>query len=455
MAQERFKKAPPGKATLLDWERRAFGFGSVKDSPRSGKKKTREETCAGVADSIEQSPIKQLINTSQIKLDVSEQQRQMLRLLTHRATRKELTGESEPIQDLPSMQEPLRSSRTAEVPHATKKTTTERALEVTGNQGVEPAMEWLLAHADEAIPEVPPPSAEATDAPPEQEKQEGDGDLEPKADVAEAKEDADKESSASVVAKSLKCNECGRLFKSQLEIEFHAAKSGHSNFSESTEEKKPLTEEEKREQLKKLEEKMRQKRLEREETEKKEALEREKLRIRSGKEMVAAKKKLEEDEMKKLVEQRKREKMEEKLARQRVKDQIEQDKIARRAKFGGGAAPPDGAQQTLATPSAPPSATVSHPPKDYSQTRLQVPALFFAFQIRLTNGQALTQTFGSKEQLSAVRLYVEMNRTDGSGPFSLMTNFPKKIFTDDDYEKPLDLLGLVPSAVVIVSHSAC
>ena len=66
---------------------------------------------------------------------------------------------------------------------------------------------------------------------------------------------------------------------------------------------------------------------------------------------------------------------------------------------------------------------------------------FSKSQIRLTNGQALTQTFGSKEQLSAVRLYVEMNRTDGAGPFSLMTNFPKKIFSEDDYEKPLDLLG--------------
>ncbi|PSN56882.1 hypothetical protein C0J52_00651 [Blattella germanica] len=54
--QERFNKVPPRKATLLDWERRAFG--SVKDRPRSGRKKTREETCAGVAASIEQSPIK-------------------------------------------------------------------------------------------------------------------------------------------------------------------------------------------------------------------------------------------------------------------------------------------------------------------------------------------------------------------------------------------------------------
>ncbi|PSN58427.1 hypothetical protein C0J52_02802 [Blattella germanica] len=52
--QERFNKAPPRKATLLDWERRAFAFGSVKDRPR----KTREETCAAVAASVEQYPIK-------------------------------------------------------------------------------------------------------------------------------------------------------------------------------------------------------------------------------------------------------------------------------------------------------------------------------------------------------------------------------------------------------------
>lgn len=34
-----------------------------------------------------------------------------------------------------------------------------------------------------------------------------------------------------------------------------------------------------------------------------------------------------------------------------------------------------------------------------------------------------------------------MNRTDGDGSFSLMTNFPKKVFTDDDYDAPLDVLG--------------
>ncbi|PSN38613.1 hypothetical protein C0J52_26588 [Blattella germanica] len=56
--QERFNKAPPRKATLLDRERRSYTFGGVKDRPRSGRKKTREETYAGVDASIEQSPIK-------------------------------------------------------------------------------------------------------------------------------------------------------------------------------------------------------------------------------------------------------------------------------------------------------------------------------------------------------------------------------------------------------------
>ncbi|PSN51819.1 hypothetical protein C0J52_17692 [Blattella germanica] len=59
---ERFNMAPPRKATLLDWERRAFSFSSVKDRLRSERKKTREETCAGVLASIEQSPIKSTRN---------------------------------------------------------------------------------------------------------------------------------------------------------------------------------------------------------------------------------------------------------------------------------------------------------------------------------------------------------------------------------------------------------
>ncbi len=84
---------------------------------------------------------------------------------------------------------------------------------------------------------------------------------------------------------------CNKLFKTQAEVEFHAAKTQHTDFSESTEEKKPLTDEEKAEQVRKLEEKMKQKRKEREEKEKLEAIERERNRIKSGKEMIEAKRK--------------------------------------------------------------------------------------------------------------------------------------------------------------------
>lgn len=199
---------------------------------------------------------------------------------------------------------------------------------------------------------------------------------------------------------------------------------GHDKFSESMEEKKPLTEDEKKEQLAQIEAKLKQRRLEREAREKQEELEREKNRIRSGKEILEAKKKQEEIEIKKLVDQKKREKEEERLARQRVKEQIEQDKQMRKAKYGGQV------ETTIPVVQEPPSKPVTA--IDYSEVKLQ---------IRLTDGKILSQTFSAKEPLSAVRLYVEMNRTDQPGAFSLMTSYPRKIFSMEDYEKPLNSLG--------------
>ena len=56
--RERFNKAPPQRATQLNWEKRAFALGSVKDRLRSGRKTTRLETCPAVVASIERSPMK-------------------------------------------------------------------------------------------------------------------------------------------------------------------------------------------------------------------------------------------------------------------------------------------------------------------------------------------------------------------------------------------------------------
>lgn len=195
----------------------------------------------------------------------------------------------------------------------------EYALQVTNHKGVEMAMEWLLAHVDEEIPAAAAPAA-ATAA----------DDNAPSSSGAATEEAA--ATAEGAVAKSLKCDDCGKVFKDQTEVEYHAAKTGHSNFSESTEEKKALTEDEKKAQLSLIEEKLKQKRVEREEREKAEALERERNRIRSGKDMTEARRRMEEIEMKKIVDQRKREKEEEKAARDRVRAQIEADKAARKAK---------------------------------------------------------------------------------------------------------------------------
>lgn len=92
-------------------------------------------------------------------------------------------------------------------------------------------------------------------------------------------------------------------------------------------------------------------------------------------------------------------------------------------------------------------ATVSPPIVDYQQTRIQ---------IRLPDGSTLTETFEKQEPLAAVRLFIQLKRGDPTGiqPFGMMTNFPRKVFQGEDYEMRLDNLGLVPSAVIIVTKSA-
>lgn len=321
-----------------------------------------------------------------------------------------------------------------------------KAVEVCGDQSVEAAMEWLLAHADEPMDTIEP--AEPMPKAPAVQPQSGSTASESTSHPAGPKDQAgegSKESAsgadaaaAEASAKSFKCDECGKLFRSAPEVEFHAVKSGHQSFSESVEEIKPLTEEEKQEQAKKLEEKIRQRRLEREEKEKREAIEREKERRKFGQEVATTRQKIEEQEMLKLAEEKKREKMEAMLAKKKVLADIERDKLERREKFNMGGPPP----AAVAKPPAPVAPV--EPKKEYDQCKLQ---------IRLTNGQTLTQTFGANEELAAVRLYVELNRTDGDLPFTLMTNFPKKVFTEEDYSKPLSTLGLVPSAVVILTKA--
>lgn len=294
-------------------------------------------------------------------------------------------------------------------------------------------MEWLVAHADEAIPQETEGSAVG-------------GQDSSTATVLERPSTSNSCSKPQLqVAKSLKCDDCGKLCSDQSEVDFHTAKTDHSNFSESTEEKNPLTKEEKIQQLALIEEKLKLMRLERVEREKQDALDREKNRIKSGKEMSEARRCKEEIEMKKIIQQRKREKAEEKEARDRVRAQIEADKARRKASQQSSPT-----ADILAAPSSVSSTTpplpseinaVKTPPKDYKETRILV---------RLQDGSTLTETFNVNEQLSAVRNFVQM-KTDSELPFGLMTSFPRKVFNSEDFDKPLSVLGLVPSAVLIMT----
>lgn len=103
---------------------------------------------------------------------------------------------------------------------------------VTSVQG---ALEWLEVNQDKSLEEIKAAAAE-------QESEEGPA-LQP-----------------GEVPRSLVCNECGKKFRSQAQAEFHASKSEHVDFAESTEEITPLTEEQKKQRLDDLREKLAAKR---------------------------------------------------------------------------------------------------------------------------------------------------------------------------------------------------
>ncbi|XP_042202517.1 UBX domain-containing protein 1 isoform X2 [Callorhinchus milii] len=266
----------------------------------------------------------------------------------------------------------------------------EKALLLSGNQGIEKAMDWLMEHEDDPNLDEPYLPPEGCVLPPPPEKPIGE--------------------------------------PAELTLE------------EQIKQNASLSEEEKKEQLRRLEELMKQRQQEREEREKKDEIEREKARRRQGQELAMIRQRLQEEEMRKVAEDRRREKLEDIRARQRVREKIERDKAERALKFGGGvaaASPPVPVIEPI-----PPSPQSQSTKREYEECRLQ---------IRLLDGSQITQTFRTWEQLAAVRLYVELNQKGAVlEPFNLMTSFPRKVFTEEDMEKPLQELGLVPSAVLIV-----
>eukprot|EP00842_Homolaphlyctis_polyrhiza_P003178 jgi/Hompol1/3861/HPOL_006791-RA len=221
-----------------------------------------------------------------------------------------------------------------------------RALKATKNAGLQSAMDWLFAHADEPDDAPESQDAETLQA----------GGSSNSAEAAAAADDGEI-SADQLTAQSLKCDDCGKLLRDAsfslilafgstatpldavrcvvstgAAAEAHAVRTQHVNFSESTMAIKPLTPEEKAEKLKQLQARLAAKREEKRLMEIEESKSKEKIRRKTGQEIQVLKEKQEEAEMKKAFEAKKREKEEEKAARERVKAQLEADRLERQRK---------------------------------------------------------------------------------------------------------------------------
>ncbi|CDO68833.1 hypothetical protein BN946_scf184805.g42 [Trametes cinnabarina] len=336
------------------------------------------------------------------------------------------------------------------------------ALKATGNRGLQPAMDFILENEGKPVPDLSsvsssggPAAAPSGSGEP---MDEDDEDLEALKAVygkklagggsgGVAAESSAGGSGEGAEAKSIKCSVCGKTFKNVDLANYHAEKSGHDQFEESTEEIRPLTEEEKKQKLAELKEKLAAKRAAKAKEEAKESLANEAIRRKANKDVNQIREELKQKELLKEAEKKRKEKLEDAKARAAVKAQIEADKRERAAKAARekalreGKAPPEQVA-TVAKPAA-----VAAPPtssKDYPETRLQ---------IRLASGgQPYITTLSSDAPLREVAEFLASQTLAvnvDTVKFSL--TFPRKIFAPEDFSKSLRELGLTPSAVLIAS----
>uniref|UniRef100_A0A183T745 UBX domain-containing protein n=1 Tax=Schistocephalus solidus TaxID=70667 RepID=A0A183T745_SCHSO len=237
--------------------------------------------------------------------------------------------------------------------------------------------------------------------------------------------------------------------KSEEEIQVHSARTGHANFSESADTVKPLTEEEKQAQIKRISEYLEKKKIQRQEEERVRQIEDEKRRREQGKTLVSAKIKFQEEEMRRVAEQTRREKAEDKAYRERLRAEIARDreeKMARaaaaKAEASGSPLPPSPVHQPVAATTPKTAPTYSRP----TECRLQV---------RTPTGQPVVATFKPSEPLSAVVLYVSQ-QWPGAPPngvdtreITLQTTFPTRKFTEEDLQRSLEDLGTFPCYLLL------
>eukprot|EP00158_Paraphelidium_tribonemae_P001792 Partr_v1_DN24819_c0_g1_i1_m29532 putative UBX domain protein len=297
-----------------------------------------------------------------------------------------------------------------------------KAMKATRNAGLQPALDWLEKHGDDK--DLNDPVAEQL--------------------PSNADDDED-ESAGGGEANSLRCVDCGKQLRNSDAAQMHAVKTGHANFEQSTEEVKPLTEEEKKAKLEELRVKMAAKRQEKAELEKEEEKQKEKMRRVNGQDLVRIKEELAEREMKQALEQKKREKREEMEARARIKAQIEEDKRARAEKFDQEKRMRAGLSQESTPPPAAQATAAKIESGNYAQTRIQIRAA--------GRPSPLTQAFAVDDPLQKLIDHLEKAGFP-AGTYSLSMTYPKRVIdcSESGAEKTFKQLDLVPSAAVVLSN---
>ncbi|KAI1250571.1 hypothetical protein MGN70_007628 [Eutypa lata] len=245
------------------------------------------------------------------------------------------------------------------------------------------------------------------------------------------------------VAMSLVCNECGKKFRSQAAAEFHASKTEHADFAESTEEIAPLTEEEKKARLEELREKVREKKAGKALEDKEEHKRNEQIRQKATKESQDLKEEIARKEQIKEAAKKRQEKLDDLEAKRRIKAKIEADKEERRRKAEEAKAAREGravpSASSSSTPAPAPAPAAARPAATHNEARLRLQ----------TPGGNVMKTLPAETTLFEVAQLLQSE--DGVAVTRFVMNFPRKTFEGSiDFGKTLKEAGLVPSAALIV-----
>jgi len=339
----------------------------------------------------------------------------------------------------------------------------DKALVATKNSSVQDAMEWIFSHPESDSAEghtlggqplvstqtQPPPKEDKmdtapTDVPPTTTTTDEPKPAEAEITVHNALCDKCKEQICGIRYKCSVCSDydlCSTCYEMRLVLhDPDHTFVGHEKDIPMPE-RKPLTEEEKKNALEMLKIKREEIRKKKAEEEARNEREREIKRRASGKEAIEAQNKWKEQQVKRDAALKKKEQEEDRKAKAAIKEKIERDKRERLAKTKP--QPQDAVPvQPVATPVQPPAPSAS---REYDSCTIQV---------RLTNGTTLTKDFKPTDTLRAVHTWVGQDRTDTHrGFFALSTAYPRKDYSGSALDSTtLKAADLVPRGSLMVKN---